>query len=446
MGVKLSKPPLKVTYFLFLCVTFCIPTCFANTDPALDKLEQAIDSEQYSRAWQEAQLLKNKYEGDAYFDFLYGLAALETQHLDHALLALKRAVANEPKQVRPRLELARTYVLLENKPAASSEFKEALELPMPAAVRNNVQLQLHALAQGQAASATSSWSSSVNFAVGHDNNVNLGVNNASISLPIFGEVTLDDSSVKQDSTLAEFGVQLAYSSVQDQQQAWFVNSSINSKQYPHAVAHSSKELVVNAGKAFSDGNKRYQLGLNLQALNLNDQSYSRSQALEANLSYQLAADKTWLSTVNWTNTNYQQTSNKSQDNQSVQLSQQFQLTHKGLGHQLGASISHEMPDNERYEYLSRDVVSLGYGLTKTWNASHSSSLGFNAQHRVNQGKDLTYKLKRKDTRLTLQIAHQVQLSNKTTFFTNAGYVDNASNLELYDSQKAFIKLGINHQF
>ena len=278
MGVKLSKPPLKITYFLFLCVTFCIPTCFANNDPAFAKLEQAIDSEQYLRAWQEAQLLKNKYEGDAYFDFLYGLAALETQHLDHALLALKRAVANEPKQVRPRLELARTYVLLENKPAANTEFKEALELPMPAAVRNNVQLQLQALAEGQTASTTSSWSSSVNFAVGHDSNVNLGVSNASISLPIFGDVTLDNSSVKQDSTLAEFGAQLGYSSVQNPQQAWFINSSINSKQYPHAVAHSSKELVVNAGKAYIDGNKRYQLGLNLQALNLNDQSNSRSQA------------------------------------------------------------------------------------------------------------------------------------------------------------------------
>jgi hypothetical protein len=117
-----------------------------------------------------------------------------------------------------------------------------------------------------------------------------------------------------------------------------------------------------------------------------------------------------------------------------------------MNHQFGASISHEMPDNDKYNYLSRDLVSLGYGLNKAWNTKHSSSIGLNAQRRINQGDDLSYQVKRKDTRLTLQIAHQTQLSHKTSFFTNLGYVDNASNLELYDSEKAFIKLGINHQF
>lgn len=446
MGLKLSKLKLKTNYFLLLCVAFCIQPCFAGNHPAFSKLQQAVDRAQYEQAWQAAQGLKNKYEGDAYFDFLYGLAALETQRLDHALLALKRAVANEPNEVRPRLELARTYVLLNNRPAATSEFKDALELPMPATVRANVERQLQALAKGDTPSATSSWQSSMSFAVGHDSNVNLGVSNASISLPIFGEVILDAGSVKQDSVSAELGAQLTYHAEPNPQQAWFVNSSINNKQYPHAVAQSTKELSLTTGTAFMDGHKHYQLGLSLQALNLNDRSYSRSQALEASLNYQLAENKLWLSAMRWSNTDYQQTNNKNQNNQTLQLNQQYQFIAGDMNHQFGASISHEMPDNDKYNYLSRDLVSLGYGLNKAWNTKHSSSIGLNAQRRINQGDDLSYQVRRKDTRLTLQIAHQTQLSHKTSFFTNLGYVDNASNLELYDSEKAFIKLGINHQF
>jgi hypothetical protein len=73
-------------------------------------------------------------------------------------------------------------------------------------------------------------------------------------------------------------------------------------------------------------------------------------------------------------------------------------------------------------------------------------LGINLQRRINQAEDLSYKTKRKDTRLTLQLSHQMQLTNKTTLFTHIGYMDNLSNLELYNSKKAFIKLGLTHQF
>lgn len=445
MGLRINKLTL-IKLSISLGVSMLAGHAFAAGTASLDRLQQAVENEQYAVAWQTAQTLKANYEGEARFDYLYGLAALETGHLDYALLALKRAVANAPEQVRPRLELARTYLALNNKASATNEFKAALELPMPALVRTNVEQQLQALAKGEEPVNQGVWQAATSFALGYDSNVNLGVSNASINLPIFGEVTLDDASVKQDSPLSELGAQLSYQRVQNAEQAWFISTSLNSKQYPDALAYSTRDLSLNAGKVLITGNKRYQLGLNLQALNVRDNSYSRSQGLEASLNYKLAADKNWLSALTWSHTAYQQASNKSQNNQTLQLSQQYQLNYGDLGHQIGFAVSHEIPAENKFKYLSRDVLSLGYGLNKTWNTMQTSSIGVNAQRRVNQDNDLTYRAKRKDTRLTFQIAHQVQLTNKTTFFTNAGYVKNASNLDLYDSKKAFFKAGINHQF
>lgn len=440
----INRLALNLTFFLLILSFLCIKSCFA-ANPAFQRLQQAVDTERYASAWQQAKALKDQYEGDAYFDYLYGLAALENQQLDYALLALKRAVTHDPNLVRARLELARTYLLLNNTPAAINAFKDALKLPMPAVVYANVQQQLQQLEKGQTVAA-SAWQHSVSFALGHDDNVNLGVSHASINLPIFGDVTLGNTSVQQDSMLSELTVQLGYHRIQTANQAWFINNSLSSKHYPHANAYHTKELAVNAGKVFIDGNKRYQLEVNLQALQLNDEAYNDSQTLEASLNYQLATDQAWLGAVSWTHTDYQQTRHQSQNNQTIQLSQQYQITQGNLTHQLGAAMSHEIPEKHPFSYLSRDILSLGYGLSKTWNSAHSSTIGLNAQRRINQAKDLTYKLKRKDTRLTLQIAHQIQLNNKTHFFANVGYVDNASNLELYDSKKAFMKLGINYQF
>lgn len=420
--------------------------CLAANNLPLDQLQQAIDTEQYALAWEQAQTLKRTYEGEPEFDYLYGLAALETGHFDYALLALKRAVANQPEQVRPRLELARTYLALNNPSAAQLEFATALELPMPLVVRNNVEQQLQALKLDKQPSSRSAWQAAASMAVGHDSNVNLGVNNASINLPIFGEIKLDNSAIKQDSSLSELGAQLGYNRIPTAEQAWFVNTNFNYKHYPHAVAYSTNDLSLNAGYVFLDGNKRYQLGLNLQALNLREQSYSRSQALEASLNYKSDSNSSWLGAFSWGKTDYQQATNNNQDNQVLQLSTQYQFNNNTLGHQMGFALSHEIPKQEKFKYLNRDVLSLGYALTKTWNTKQSSSLGINLQRRVNQDLDLTYQAKRKDRRLTLQMTHQIQLNNKANFFTNIGYVNNASNLDLYDSEKAFIKTGINYQF
>lgn len=420
--------------------------CLADNLAVLSHLQKAIDTEQYATAWQQAERLKSTYEGDPQFDYLYGLAALEMGHFDYALLALKRAVANQPLSVRPRLELARTYLALKNPTSAINEFKTALELPMPPVVRGNVQQQLQGLSKADQSISQGAWQTAVNFALGHDSNVNLGVNNASINLPIFGEVTLDNSSVKQDSSFGELGAQFSYNRVQSPEQAWFISTRLNSKQYPQSVAYSTRDLNLNAGAVFLEGNKRYQLGLNLQALNLRDNRYSHAQALEASLNYKLSETSDWLNAVTWSHTNYQQKANKNQDNQTVQLSSQYQFSTGELGHQVGLAVSHDFPAKHKFKYLNRDIVSLGYGLSKTWNTMHTSSIGINAQRRVNQDHDLTYRAKRKDKRLTLQITHQMQLTNKTTFFTNAGYVNNASNLDLYDSKKAFIKVGLSYQF
>lgn len=445
MTLGINKLKFSNLLILFMFNLLNTPASFAANRPDFQSLQQAIDRAQYVSAWQQAKALNDQYEGDAYFDYLYGLAALENQQLDYALLALKRAVTHDPKLVRARLELARTYLLLNNPSAAISEFKDALEFPLPAPVRSNVQAQIQQLAT-QPIASSGAWQGSVSFALGQDNNVNLGLNNTSINLPIFGEVILDQASVRQDSIFSELSAQLGYNRVSSPQQAWFINGNLSNKQYPHASAYHSQELGLQAGKLWIDGAKRYQLGLNLQALQLNNQAYYYSQALDASLNYQLATDKNWLSGLSWTQTNYQQTSHQSQNNQTIQLSQQYQIRQGRLGQQWGVAISHEIPAQTQFNHLSRDVLSLGYGLNHTWNDQHSSSIGINLQRRINQAEDLSYKTKRKDTRLTLQATHQMQLTNKTTLFTHAGYIDNLSNLELYDSKKAFVKLGLAHQF
>jgi len=79
-----------------------------------------------------------KNEGNPLFDYLYGISALETAHYDKAVFALERVIINQPNIIRPRLELARAYMKINNDPAALREFKQVLSLNPPVAVQRNV--------------------------------------------------------------------------------------------------------------------------------------------------------------------------------------------------------------------------------------------------------------------------------------------------------------------
>ena len=445
MGTWLILQPRIQFFYAALSYLALSQTCFAVSPHPLFQLEQAIESEQYANAWKQAQTLKDRYEGDAQFDYLYGLAALETQHFDYALLALRRAVINNPKLVRARLELARTYAQLNNQAEAINELKTALTLPMPDQVRLNVQTYLSALEQKQQ-TYSGQWQKSLSFALGHDSNVNLGVSDSSISLPIFGDILLKNSSIKQDSVLNELGLALTYSQVINEQAAWFMNGNFISKHYAHAVSNNTKELSFTAGYAKEFTQYGYQISAGLQAMQLDDQNYQRTANIEGSFKQKLTTDQALVSALSWQKLEYQQANNKNQNNQKIQLSEQFYSKLGHLNQQISLAASHDVPDLSQFKYLNRDVVSVGYGLTKTLNAQTSTSIGLNLQNRLNQAEDLTYKVKRQDKRWTLQMNYQNQFSKQASFFANAGYIYNNSNLELYDSKKAFIKTGINYQF
>ena len=79
------------------------------------KLEKSINAKQFQQAFQQASAMQSQNEGDPRFDFLYGLAALETGNYNEAVFALERVKFSTPNVIRPRLELARAYLKLKNK-------------------------------------------------------------------------------------------------------------------------------------------------------------------------------------------------------------------------------------------------------------------------------------------------------------------------------------------
>ncbi|OGT07852.1 MAG: hypothetical protein A3J49_16240 [Gallionellales bacterium RIFCSPHIGHO2_02_FULL_57_16] len=108
--------------------------------------------------------------GEVRFDYLLGIAALDSGKPDKATLAFERVLAVNPNFAGARLDMARAYYQLGDLPRAQTEFQEVLKQNPPKAAHDTIQKYLDAIASVEAAKQTR-ISGYVEGVVGHDSNI-----------------------------------------------------------------------------------------------------------------------------------------------------------------------------------------------------------------------------------------------------------------------------------
>lgn len=138
--------------------------------------------------------------GSPYFDYLYGIAALDTGRQAAAITALERVLAAEPDFAGARMELARARYEAGDYPAAQAQFEYLLTQSPPPATRAFIDRYLVAISQGPdfAAGSRSRFTPYAEIGAGWDSNAN-----ASTGSDTFGVFLLNPDNVATDSPFVE---------------------------------------------------------------------------------------------------------------------------------------------------------------------------------------------------------------------------------------------------
>lgn len=123
--------------------------------------------------------------GEPRFDYLLGVAALDSGHVTRAIFALERAVAVSPGDARARAELARAYLVAGETDSARSELNEVRRSRLPEDVDAAIDRVLGLIEQ-LAPDHRRRFSGYVEFGGGHDTNVNSATNQGEFAIPAFG--------------------------------------------------------------------------------------------------------------------------------------------------------------------------------------------------------------------------------------------------------------------
>lgn len=429
---------------IFIIFVFLSGFSLLYADTSFPLLEKLISQEKYEKAYQLAIKLRDKNEGDPRFDYLYGLSALQTAHYDEAVFALDRVTVTSPRVIRPRLELARAYLKLNNKRAAIKAFNDVLSLSPPPVVRQKVMAYISTLNKQNKMVKKSVTQRLASFAVGYDDNINFGYRNSDINLPLFGLVTLNPSAVKQASGFAETKFHIAHRKIHNKKRNSFVSANLTHRKYFESTNYSFIDLGFRAGTTLNHDKKQFQFVASYRPVLLNGKLHSNTVGIDAIVRKNITNGNTVsmaLAVDDYDNKRLPLTNRK-----RAVLGVSWNKNSGELQHQINASYGSEWPDEKAGKQFSRDILGLGYKLAHDWNAKHTSFINFDYRNYKHKEANPLFPDKRIDNQYIVNAVHEWQVSDKAAILFSARHIDNNSNLELYDAKRNELQVGIRYEW
>jgi tetratricopeptide (TPR) repeat protein len=148
----------------------------------LEKANALMKQGKAAEAYSLLEPFEFAQSGDIKFDYLLGIAALDSGKPDKATIAFERVLAVDPNFAGARIDMGRAYYQLGDFTRAKAEFETVLKQNPPAAAKKTINDYLAAIATRESAKQTKA-TAYVEASVGHDSNVNFATSQSQIVVP-----------------------------------------------------------------------------------------------------------------------------------------------------------------------------------------------------------------------------------------------------------------------
>ena len=242
-------------------------------DQPLREAEALMQAGKPAEAYALLEPLEFDRAGEARFDYLIGIAALDSGKPDKATLAFERVLAANPNHTAARMDMARAYYQLGDMVRAENEFRIILNQNPAEAAHATIQKYLDAIAARQDAQHTR-VSGYIEGGFGHDTNVNNSTGVSQILIPFvspsIGNVlaSLNPTNIKTADNYykAAAGGEV----VHDLNADWgvYAGADISQRGDHTQTAFDALGLNARAGASYGADANRYRAGLSAGQYNL----------------------------------------------------------------------------------------------------------------------------------------------------------------------------------
>ncbi len=387
------------------------------------------------------------HEGEPEFDFLYGLAALESGRPNEAVFALERITYTYPDQLRVKLELARAFYEINNYQASRALFNEVLATNPTDNVKANIKVFLD-LITAKENNIDGSFSFYVSTDFGSDSNINSATKLGVIPTPI-GDVLLSANGKSISDNFNDLGAGVVYNKPFSKTSGLTLTGNLT---HHNNFASNDFDLdIYSADATYADinGDTRMSYGVRGQRVDLDSNHFQDSTGLT--VAMQRTAGDGWSQglTGAYSQIRYDDTLNMNASLRDVNQMLVSGVLGKTIG-KFNHTVSIYYGDEHAVNAVGSNNAQQFYGVAFSeqyqLNSTNAPYFRVTLHHSDNKDKDPIFNIERSDKTYSTSLGWMWLMKQNINITADLTYTNNGSNISLYEYDRVKFQTGLRYQF
>lgn len=414
----------------------------ATAGSEIDSLRQQIEADQGAAAWKQAKNLRQRYEGEPAFDFLYGQAALANGQPAEAMFALARVVAAEPGNLEARILLARAAVESGDQEQARAQYVAVLAGNPTGPQRREAE---NFLGRTGTAGTESTLTGYVEAMLGHDNNVNSATGASTINAPGFEPIDLDRAASKTSDMYSQLGAGLDFYKPLGNDRVLELKGRVGERNNFSSDTFDTNRYYGSVGLRQQWGREIFRVAASAQDMRLSDSDYQNIYGLKGDWIHQVNQELAIVGSVYTNLVRYQE--DDIRDVNQYAATGGVQYVQGLFTHTAGLIVGNEDPLHDTIgEHNARNFNTLYYDVKYAVAPEHQLYARAFLQDSHQLDQDPLFVERREDVMKYLMAGYAWQLDKHWRWKTEVGYTDNNSDIDYYSYERTFVQTGVRYSF
>ena len=424
-------------------LSFSLGVC---ADATTDRAKRLLDEKRAKEAFELLEPLAPQRAGNPEFDYLFGLAALDSGDPETAVFAFERVLAVQPNNLQARAEIARAYFVMGERESAKREFETVRRSDVPGDVRATIDRFLDALSRPQ-----TRFSAFLEGTFGVDSNVNSATSAGTIAIPAIGTVTLGQGLTRLSDTFLGLGA--GASVLYPLSAEWsFVggaraNAKLNQGNSPRDQFDIAS-IDADAGARWSRDKNSVTLGVQVNSFYLDNNRFRDAAGIVGQWQHNLSDTRQVSVFGQWTALRYPTQSVRDADRAiiGVAYAQALQLAYSPVVFVSGYFGS-EQEKAAGVPHLGHDPFGARAGVQLTLQPERLF-LNANASYEERHygGQEPLFGIARKDRQTDLRVGLQWKFAPDWSLTPQIAYTDNRSSVTLFKYDRTVTSVSLRREF
>jgi tetratricopeptide (TPR) repeat protein len=411
----------------------------------IGRAERLLASGQADEAWRMLEENAANFAGDPRFDYMLGLAAIDSGRPGQAIFALERVLMVRPDFLPARAEIARAYFMVREHENARREFASVSAERIPEAARQTIGLYLDAI-QRAAQAGRPVFSLRAEFETGYDSNANFGSASGHWLLADGTGVTPLPASRPRSSTVLAGALALDASGQFSERIEWIAGARASARYFPRVPELDQQQFDVSGGLTMREGCHRWSALALLQHLQLDGSAYRNAGGAVLQWQCEINARTMVGASLQAFDLDYPSAPIRDARRTAVGVNAARVLDAPGRPILVASLAAGQESSKRDIDHLGHDFLSARVGVVARIAPNWRASANLSWERREFGGAEPIFGVVRNDRQTELRIELERKIDEQTSLVPHLVGTRNASTLSPNDFRRVQAGVLVRHRF